>query len=83
MILAVSESQYRHMKAVIFPATSTPANHIMRELHSRLVKYSETVVAGPFQSLPAGKSERERKTGKRQLDSTCGCVLACLHVAVL
>jgi len=36
----------------------------MRELHSGLVKYSETVVAGPrstpFQSQPAGKSECER-----------------------
>lgn len=39
----------------------------------------------PFRAQPAGKSERarERKTGKRQRDSTWGCVLACLHVAVL
>lgn len=58
----------------------------MRELHSGLVKYLETVVAGlwstPVQSQPAGK-KWARKTGKRQRDSTWGCVLACLHMAVL
>lgn len=76
MILAEWES-VETRKAVIFPATSTPANRIMREQHSGLVKYSETVVAG-LRSTTAERSE-----WGREKDFTWGCVLACLHVAVL
>lgn len=75
-------------KVVIFPVTSTPANCTIRELRSGLVKYSRDCCSRSADHSLSGSACRkkwaiEKKTGKRQQDSTWWCVLACLHVAVL